>query len=164
MTSGDFEIVEADLSDPVDARDLVEMIDTYARDPMGAGEPLSERVRAEMVPGLRDHPSCFVLLAREDGRAIGAAVCFIGFSSFVARPLVNVHDLSVVKERRGQGVGRRLLASVEQRARQLQCCRLTLEVMEENAPARGLYETFGFDDPDLGAGTEPVRFLSKRLE
>jgi len=40
-------------------------------------------------------------------------VCFRGFSTFAAAPLINVHDLAVVPGFRGQGIGRRLLEAVE---------------------------------------------------
>ena len=35
-------IRQADYSDPADAAALVDMLDAYARDPMGGGKPLSQ--------------------------------------------------------------------------------------------------------------------------
>jgi ribosomal protein S18 acetylase RimI-like enzyme len=93
------------------------------------------------------------------------AVCFLGFSTFAARPLLNVHDLAVLPECRGKGVGRALLEAAEARARAHGCCKLTLEVQDSNQRARGLYASFGFADYVLGgAGPTPTRFLTKRLE
>ena len=72
------------------------------------------------------------------------ALCFRGFSSFAALPLINVHDLSVLPERRGLGVGRQLLQAVIDHARQSGCCKITLETQEKNLDARRLYASLGF--------------------
>jgi GNAT superfamily N-acetyltransferase len=157
-------ICDADLSDPAHAAGIVHVLDSYASDPRGGSEPLRSDVRARLVPALRAHPTTLVLLALDAERPIGVAVCFFGFSTFAARPLLNVHDLAVVPELRGKGVGRALLAGVEERARARGCCKLTLEVQDDNARARHLYASFGFDDFAVGSARLPTRFLSKRLE
>ena len=76
--------------------------------------------------------------------------------------LLNVHDLAVVPEWRGRGIGRSLLSAAEDRARSRGCCKLTLEVQDGNSRARALYETFGFSDYVV-AGTGATRFLEKFL-
>lgn len=154
---------EADLKSSADAAALVAVLDSYASDPVGGGEPLAAEVRERLVPGLREQPNALVLLAFDDERPIGIAVCFFGFSTFKARPLLNIHDLAVVPEARGQGVGRSLLAAAEERARERGCCRLTLEVQESNAPARALYDRFGFTDYVIQEPV-PTRFLTKSLD
>jgi ribosomal protein S18 acetylase RimI-like enzyme len=118
-------------------------------------------VRERWVPALPEHPTALVLLAFAEGRAIGVTVCFFGFSTFEARPLLNVHDLAVVPEWRGKGVGRALLTATEERAVRRGCCKLTLEVQDENRRARALYESFGFSD--FVVANSPTRFLSKRI-
>lgn len=155
------EIREADFADAHDAQAIVEVLDSYASDPIGGGQPLTADVRARLVPALRDHPTSLVLLAFEGGRAVGIAVCFFGFSTFAASPLLNIHDLAVVPDCRGQGVGRALLSSAEARAAQRGCCKLTLEVQDNNRRARGLYASFGFADMVINQST--TRFLSKPL-
>jgi len=104
-----------------------------------------------------------VLLAVSEGRPVGVAVCFLGFSTFQARPLLNIHDLAVLPEWRGKGIGRALLAHVEDRARRRGCCKLTLEVLDDNARARGLYESLGFSDFVVG-DSAPTLFLTKALD
>jgi GNAT superfamily N-acetyltransferase len=138
------EVREADLADAGDVSAIVALIDEYAREPMGGGVPLSEAVRRELVGGLARHPTSLVLLAMRDGWPVGVAVCFVGYSTFQARPLLNVHDLAVTIEMRGHGVGRQLLSAAEARARALGCCKLTLEVRGDNRIAQGLYRSFGF--------------------
>jgi len=157
------EIREADLDDPADARALVEILDGYARDPMGGGEPLSAEVRERLVPALRSVPQRLVLLAMVEGRPVGLATCFYGFSTFAARPLLNVHDLAVLLEYRGRGVGRALLQAAAAHARKRGCAKLTLEVLEDNAPARRLYESCGFRDFELAGEKRRALFLSKPI-
>ncbi|MEO8466498.1 MAG: GNAT family N-acetyltransferase [Gammaproteobacteria bacterium] len=99
-----------------------------------------------------------MLLAFVDDAAIGIAVCFVGFSTFRARPLLNVHDLAVLPQYRGKGAGRALLQAAEDHARHNGCCRLTLEVLESNSAARVLYRRFGFGDSTVS------RFLVKPLD
>src|SRR5262245_37780568 len=107
------DVRDADLDDPADAAAIVEIVSSYASDPFGGGAPLAPDVRARLVPGLRAHPTTLVLLAFVDARAVGVAVCFFGYSTFQARPLLNVHDLAVLPDARGGGIGRALLAAVE---------------------------------------------------
>ena len=51
------EIHQADFDDPVHRAGIVEVLDSYASDPVGGGEPLSSEVRQRLVPALRYHPS-----------------------------------------------------------------------------------------------------------
>lgn len=160
----DVEVAEAELTNPDHARGIVEILDSYARDRMGGARPLSQGVRERLVPELAARASALVLLAFARGGPVGAAVCFLGFSTFAARPLLNVHDLAVLPEFRGLGIGRALLEAAESRARQLGCCKLTLEVRGDNRRARSLYESVGFGDFAPGADPTPTLFLEKRLE
>jgi ribosomal protein S18 acetylase RimI-like enzyme len=157
------QIVEADLAQPEHAQALVEILDSYARDPMGGAQPLSAEVRAQLARRLAEQAHALVLLAYVDARPLGVAVCFRGFSTFAARPLLNIHDLAVLPAARGTGVGRALLAAAETRARALGCCKLTLEVRADNVRARSLYQRVGFGDFAPGSEATPTHFLEKRL-
>jgi ribosomal protein S18 acetylase RimI-like enzyme len=154
------EVRLADLADANDAAAIVAVLNSYATDPRGGNQPLSAGVRARLIPGLRAHPMSKVWLAFDGISAIGLCVAFVGFSTFQARPLLNIHDLAVLPGRRGTGVGRALLAAAESHACELGCCKLTLEVQDDNTPARHLYERFGFRDVVYG-DSGPTRFLSK---
>jgi GNAT superfamily N-acetyltransferase len=148
----------ADLADARDADSIVVLLNSYALEPVGLGAPLPSDVRDRLVPELRAFPRALVLLAFDDDAAIGIAVCFLGFSTFRARPLLNIHDLAVLPQYRGKGAGRALLQAAEDYARRQGCCRLTLEVLESNSGARALYRRFGFDDSAIS------RFLVKPLD
>lgn len=154
---------EADFGDERDAEAIIAILDSYARQPVGRGEALPPDVCERLVPMLREHPTALVLLAFVDDEPAGIAVCFFGLSTFRARTLLNVHDLAVLPPYRGKGVGRALLTAVEDRARLKGCCKLTLEVLDDNTRARAVYRRFGFEDPVVGHAT-PTRFLVKPLE
>lgn len=160
--SSSVNVVEADLSRPEHQQAICDMLDAYSRDPMGNGRSLDPDVRERLVPALRDHPTAVVLLAYDGERPVGIATCFQGMSTFAARRLLNLHDLAVIPEYRGQGVGRRLLAAVEEKARALGCCKVTLEVLENN-PARQIYEASGYSTLDYGNGAGQSLFLAKPL-
>ena len=138
------EIVEADLNRKDHQKAVIDLIDAYALDPMGNGGPLPNPVKKELIPGLKKHPTTLIFLAFVNGEAVGIAVCFVGFSTFAARPLINVHDLAVLPGQRGSGVGRQLLAAVEEKARTMGCCKVTLEVLENNHRALKVYAAAGF--------------------
>ena len=156
-------IVDADLSRPEHQNALVAMLDSYMRDPMEGGEAPSERVKRDLVPGLRAHPACYVFLAYRDGSPVGFSICFLGFSTFNARPLINIHDIFVDSSVRGTGIGAMLLGRIEAKAHELNCCRITLEVREDNRVARGLYRKVGFDRVVVGAERIPMEFWHKLL-
>ena len=137
-------VIEADLNDYQHQTAILQLINAYARDPMGDGQDLPMAVRDRLIPGLRQHPTALVLLALDDATPVGVAVCFVGFSTFAARPLINIHDLAVIPEYRGRGIGRLLLEGVETKGLELGCCKLTLEVREDNHRAQRLYERLRF--------------------
>lgn len=138
------EIIKADLSLPDHQHAVVSMMDAYATDPMGDGKALADQVRVDLIPGLRNHPTTVIFLAQQAETPIGIAVCFRGFSTFAAKPLLYISDFYVVPAMRGHGSGRLLLQSVEQEARETDCCKLMLEVQENNQRARSIYHSFGF--------------------
>jgi ribosomal protein S18 acetylase RimI-like enzyme len=156
-------VVEADLKLPAHQKAVLAMIDAYARDPMGEAKSLDPDVRARLIPGLQKHPTTLVFLAFDGDLAVGAAVCFIGFSTFAAKPLINIHDFVVLSAFRGRGVGRRLLDAIEGKARELGCCKLTLEVMDNNHRALRMYEAAGFVRYALQKEAGTAIFMSKPL-
>jgi len=160
MREKPFTVRRANLADVGDAAAVMAVLDSYASDPRGGGQGLSAEVRTRLIPGLRAHPTSRVWLAFDGDTAIGLCVAFLGFSTFQAKPLLNIHDLAVLPGRRGEGVGRSLLNAAEDHARETGCCKLTLEVQDDNTPARHLYERFGFRNVVYG-DSGPTRFLSK---
>lgn len=158
-----FRICRADYSDPVHASALVELLDAYARDPLGGGEPLSDFAKKHLVRELAARPQAFSVLAFDNAQPVGLVNCIEGFSTFACRPLVNIHDVAVRVSHRGQRVAEQMLALVDQMARERGACKLTLEVLQGNASAIRLYERVGFAGYQLDPGMGQAMFFHKWL-
>src|SRR5262245_14367138 len=127
----------ADLDQPAHADAVVALLDMYCQDYFGKLAPLAGDVRNGVIRGLKEAGgTCFLAW---DGKAfVGVAICLPSFSSFRARPLLNIHDIAVVPEQRGKGVGRAMLTTIEAEARRRGCAKITLEVRSDNALAMDL--------------------------
>ncbi|MCE9610165.1 MAG: GNAT family N-acetyltransferase [Chthoniobacter sp.] len=163
MSNTRVSVIEADLSRSDHQSATIDLLDGYSMDPMADAAPLSDIARRELIAGLRAHPTTLVFLAYRGPEPVGLAICFRGFSTFAARPLVNIHDFFVVPAHRGTGISQMLFAAIEQRARELGCCKLTLEVLENNHRARRVYAAAGFAPPQYAPGNGGSLFLAKLL-
>ncbi|MBX2881583.1 MAG: GNAT family N-acetyltransferase [Granulosicoccus sp.] len=152
-----------DYSDSAQGKLLVELLNAYALDPMGGAEPLPASTQSNLVASLHATPGAFSLIAYVDDVAAGLTNCFTGFSTFKCKPLINIHDIAVLPQYRAQGIGQALLLAVERIALEKGCCKLTLEVLQGNLPAKKAYEKFGFAgyelDPELGQAELWQKFL-----
>ena len=156
-------VVQADYTNPTHAQALREVLNHYATDPMGGGQALSLEVLEHLPEELAKRPHAFSVLAFVDGKAAGLVNCFEGFSTFAGKPLVNVHDVSVVNTYRGLGLSQNMLRKVEEIARQRGCCKITLEVLEGNPVAQGSYRKFGISEGQLDPAHGRMLFWNKYL-
>jgi GNAT superfamily N-acetyltransferase len=83
------------------------------------------------------------LIAERDGRAIGFALYFFTYSTFLARPTLYLEDLFVVPDERGRGGGKALLAALARIARRRGCGRMEWAVLDWNTPSIRFYESLG---------------------
>ncbi|WP_255140066.1 GNAT family N-acetyltransferase [Synechococcus sp. Lug-A] len=157
------QVDEADLAIPEQARAVIQLMDEYARDPMGGGEALPLFVRANLVSELQKRGTVHVILAFVDGRPAGLVTCLEGFSTFACRPLLNVHDAIVSAEYRGRGICKRMLEVAEALAQRLGCCKMTLEVLEGNEAAQAAYRSCGFSGYELDPRMGKAMFWEKKL-
>ena len=162
-------ICRVDYADPVHAGALVALLDAYANDPMGGGMGLSDYAKTHVVAGLAARPQAFSVLALaqdqdQDQLPIGLANCIEGFSTFAAKPLVNIHDVIVLPDWRGQGVAGAMLEAVIQLARDRGACKLTLEVLSGNQKAMRAYAKLGFNAYQLDPEAGTAQFLQKWLD
>jgi GNAT superfamily N-acetyltransferase len=79
------------------------------------------------------------LAVTSDDRAIGYAIWFETYSSFLAKPTLYLEDLFVAEAERGGGVGDRLFDHVRAIGAQRGCGRLDWSVLEWNTLARDFY-------------------------
>ena len=157
------EIVNADLSKPLHAKALIELLNGYALDPMGGGNPLSDYTKHNLASTLQNRPGTHVILALSDDEAVGLIVAMEGFSTFLCKPLLNIHDVYVTPDCRGKGIAKQLLEAAEQIAINNGCCKLTLEVLEGNKAARAAYSRFGFHGYELDPKMGKALFWEKKL-
>ncbi len=156
-------LVLVDYHHPRQAQDLVDLLDSYARDPAGGGQPLDEAVKQHLPQALAKRPDAFSVIAYVDDRPAGLVNCFEGFSTFACKPLVNIHDVVVRPEFRGLKISHRLLEKVEELAKNRGACKLTLEVVEGNTPAKKSYEKFGFAPYELDPAMGHALFWEKKI-
>lgn len=145
MSESRIQVVLADYSDPKHADGVRSMLAAYAKDSAGGGEAIPDDVLDRLVPELRSRPYAFSLLAVDsDGQPVGLANCFEGFSTFAGKGLVNIHDFFVAASHRGKGLSQMLLQGVEEEARKRQggCCKITLEVLSGNTPAKVKFRSY----------------------
>lgn len=83
------------------------------------------------------------ILAYADARAVGYALYFTTYSSFLARPTMYLEDIFVLPEARTHGVGAALFSYVRTCAEQLGCGRMEWQVLDWNMLAREFYERRG---------------------
>jgi ribosomal protein S18 acetylase RimI-like enzyme len=158
------EIIRADYTDPRQRSAIPYLLNSYARGLLGFHKSIETHILDALVPGLEQTPNAVVLLARTDGQYVGMAICFIGFSTFHAKSLINIHDFMVLEDFRGQGIGKVLLEEIETIADDMDCCKITLEVQENNTPARKLYRSVGFKDSFLNIDAGNQLFMTKQCQ
>lgn len=90
-----------------------------------------------------ERPSAEVVLALEGSNAVGFAVFFHNFSTWLGRPGLYLEDLFVKPEFRGRGHGRALLVHLARLARERGCGRMEWAVLDWNEPAIKFYRAMG---------------------
>ena len=156
------EIIEADVSLSAHADAMMQLMDEYAIDLLG-GQGLSDYVRANLAAELAKRKAAHIILAFVDAEPAGLVVCLEGFSTFACKPLLNIHDVFVASSYRGRGLSTLLLQKAEEIAIALDCCKLTLEVLEGNHVAQAAYKRFGFRGYELDPKIGKALFWEKKL-
>jgi ribosomal protein S18 acetylase RimI-like enzyme len=159
--AADLLVRRADYANPADAAALVMLLDAYASDPAGGGEPLGEFAKANLVRELAARPQAFSILAFDAAQPVGLVNCIEGFSTFKCQPLVNVHDVAVLASHRGRGIAEQMLALAEALARERGAVKMTLEVLSGNAPAVKLYTRIGYAGYQLDPAMGTANFMQK---
>ena len=148
MKETEINIHECDFENTDDLTAIGTLLNAYINDYFGGGNPLDKLQQLRLVDALNEHPKSIVLLAEIDNVRCGMIVAFENFSTFSVKPMINIHDVIVLKEYRGKGIGQMLMGGIEQIAKERNCSRLTLEVREDNTIAQHLYKSMGFADAE----------------
>jgi GNAT superfamily N-acetyltransferase len=127
---------------PADAAEIVRLIRELAEYEklahMAIGTP-------QMISGalFGPRPAAEAMIAERGGRAVGFALYFTTFSTFLCRPGLYLEDLFVEPAQRGHGIGKALLARLAALAVERGCGRLEWRVLDWNTPSIKFYESLG---------------------
>ena len=144
MKTENFAIRPATAADVPIILELIRALATYERAPndvTATKDGLSKVLFGEK-------PAAEVLLAFENETAVGFAVFFHNFSTWLGRPGLYLEDLFVRPEDRGKGYGRALLIHLAKIARNRGCGRMEWAVLDWNEPAIQFYRKLGAKSMD----------------
>jgi GNAT superfamily N-acetyltransferase len=139
MSTPTVRIREATISDVPIILQLIRDLATYERAPNDV--IATEQGLQEVLFG--EQPSAKVVMIFESEEAVGFAVYFFNFSTWLGRPGLYLEDLFVKPETRGRGYGRALLIHLAKIARDHGCGRMEWAVLDWNEPAIQFYRKLG---------------------
>jgi GNAT superfamily N-acetyltransferase len=139
MTTPTVQIRDATISDVPMVLQLIRDLATYERAPNDV--IATEQGLQEVLFG--EQPSAKVVMIFESEEAVGFAVYFFNFSTWLGRPGLYLEDLFVKPETRGRGYGRALLIHLAKIARDHGCGRMEWAVLDWNEPAIQFYRKLG---------------------
>ena len=139
MKTENFAIRPATAADVPIILELIRALATYERAPNDV--TATEDGLSKVLFG--EKPAAEVLLAFEDETAVGFAVFFHNFSTWLGRPGLYLEDLFVRPQDRGKGYGRALLIHLAKIARDRGCGRMEWAVLDWNESAIEFYRKLG---------------------
>ena len=139
MKTENFAIRPATAADVPIILELIRALATYERAPNEV--TATEDGLSKVLFG--EKPAAEVLLAFENETAVGFAVFFHNFSTWLGRPGLYLEDLFVKPQHRGKGYGRALLIHLAKIARERGCGRMEWAVLDWNEPAIKFYRQLG---------------------
>lgn len=122
-----------------DAAQLLELVDALA-DYERLERPGADARQRMVRDGLGERARVSVILACEDERAVGYALFFETYSSFLALPSLYLEDLFVRPDARGRRHGLRLFQAVAAEAVRRGCGRMEWNVLKWNQLAIAFYQ------------------------
>ena len=90
-----------------------------------------------------ERPACEAIVAERGGRAVGFALFFTTFSTFLCRPSIYLEDVFVEPAHRGLGIGKAILRHLAALAVERGCGRFEWRVLDWNEPSIRFYESLG---------------------
>ncbi|TLX78271.1 GNAT family N-acetyltransferase [Labilibacter sediminis] len=153
-----FELVLVDLNNTLHTTAFLSLMNDYMLDNMGLSKPISNELRERLVPELLKQSNYLGFMLKKNNEFIALANTFVGFSTFKAQQLINIHDFIVTPNSRKLGAGKALLDLIVGYAKDNHFCKVTLEVRHDNEKAQSLYERVGFVECD-----PPMYFWQKTV-
>jgi len=130
------------VAQPSDVKTILHFINELAIYEKAEDEVLAteETITASMF---KPHSGVHGLICEADGEAIGFAVYFYNYSTWLAKPGLYLEDLYVSQEHRGKGAGLALLKHLASIAVKNNCGRFEWSCLDWNTPSREFYESLG---------------------
>ncbi|USJ02036.1 GNAT family N-acetyltransferase [Xanthomonas prunicola] len=119
--------------------ELITALAAYEREPDAVKASLEDLRTSLFGEGATAH----ALICEQDGQALGFAVYFFNYSTWLGRNGLYLEDLFVRPEARGKGAGLALLRHLAQLAVQRGCGRFEWSVLDWNQPAIDFYQAVG---------------------
>ena len=142
------QLIQVNLENEEHCFAVLNLLNEYMVDEMGIGEPMPVKLGPKIIEGLKNHSAYLGFLVKNEDEYAALANCNLVFSTWQAKPLINIHDFIVSPNFRNKGVGLFLLKQIEKFAREMDCCRVNLEVRKDNYKAQNLYKKAGFKECD----------------
>jgi GNAT superfamily N-acetyltransferase len=128
---------------PVIVSLICELAD-YEREP-DAVEATEADIRAALFG---PSPAVFCHVAEHDGEVVGFALWFLNFSTWTGHHGIYLEDLFVRPSARGTGLGKALLTTLIEIAKQRGYGRVEWSVLDWNTPAMDFYRALGAQPMD----------------
>ncbi|HIK27631.1 MAG: GNAT family N-acetyltransferase [Oscillatoriaceae bacterium SKW80] len=90
-----------------------------------------------------EYPYAEAIIAECENKAVGFALFFHNYSTFLTKPGIYLEDLFVLPEYRRRGIGKALLSYLARLAVVRGCARLEWSVLDWNSPAIAFYQSLG---------------------
>jgi len=142
------EVFVGDIKDIEHQQAMLAQLDLYMQDPMAGHGKMLDTLAVEIVKGLLAQPNYLFFLAKCNGKYAGVANCFVNFSTFKAKKLINIHDFSVSPLFRKKGIGVAMMEKIIDYAHEQGYAKVNLEVRHDNINAQHLYTKMGFTECD----------------
>ena len=141
-------IRDAKASDTQTILNFVIELAIYEKEPDAVKTNLEET--REMIFG--KNSTVKALICEENGKAIGHAIYFYNYSSWLGKNGIYLEDLYVTESKRGQGAGKALLKHLANKALSENCGRFEWSCLDWNTPSRDFYESIGAVSQDEWIG------------
>ncbi|MBP3974349.1 GNAT family N-acetyltransferase [Pseudoxanthomonas spadix] len=120
-------------------RELIQALAEYEREPDAVKASEADLARSLFDEGATAH----AVICEQDGVAVGFAVYFFNYSTWLGRNGLYLEDLFVRPQARGQGAGLALLRYLARLAVAQGCGRFEWSVLDWNQPAIDFYRAAG---------------------
>ncbi|MCI0538919.1 MAG: GNAT family N-acetyltransferase [Verrucomicrobiales bacterium] len=148
-----------------DIEKLVRLVDAHRHTLVGGRDaPLEQEIKDKLLSELPRYSNAIAFVAERPAELAGVVFGSYALYIFSGKPCANVQLLFVRPEFQRRGLGRKLMLAFEEKARELGCCKITLEVREVNDPAKGLYRGLQYSRGRFGPRNEVVEFWEKNFQ